>query len=127
MIRLVNGTNTAASGGRLQVMISGVWQQMTDNGFDNAAAAVVCRLLGFVGGPAAWSRGGVTSATLCARLTGPYHSSCSIDAAALHECSALVGNVDCSGFPVVVTCSTSTSMYASLMGVLFNRSSVPEA
>lgn len=106
MVRLVSGSNTAASSGRLQVQISGLWQQMVAPNFDSTAAAVVCRQLGLVGGPATWSRGLPTAASQCARLGAPIHPSyCTADIATLHDCPHLTGNTACDDSPVIVTCT----------------------
>lgn len=89
------------------MQISGIWQSVIASNFDAAAAAVVCRQLGFVGGPATWARDMPTSDSQCARLRAPIHPSyCSVDIATLHECQHLVGNTPCDDVPVTVQCSS---------------------
>lgn len=50
-VRLVNGPNMRADKGRLEVQFQGgYWGTVCDDGWDNNAAAVVCRFLGKKGG-----------------------------------------------------------------------------
>ncbi|XP_070550976.1 scavenger receptor cysteine-rich domain-containing protein DMBT1-like [Ptychodera flava] len=48
VVRLVNGT--VPSQGRVEVLLDGVWGTVCGDGFDNTAAHVVCRQLGYSGG-----------------------------------------------------------------------------
>ena len=52
-VRLVGGPS--ALEGRLEVHYSGTWRTVCDNGFDDADARVVCRMLGYEHGPVSYT------------------------------------------------------------------------
>lgn len=112
-MRLVSGSAADPSSGKLQLRMDGVWVDFVERGdnFDNSAAAVVCRALGWIGGVATWTKGSIPTADgPCVFLQEPYRARCSIDAEDLQACSSYLYNGQCTdgaSYEVSVACSDS--------------------
>lgn len=114
-MRLVNGAQADPSSGRLQLYIDNSWvdvvQERSVDGFDNIAAAVVCKSLGWIGDVPWWDLDPtVKQQGPCVVTTRPYRWDCNGEAADLLACNSFQRR-QCddplSFYPVIVTCADS--------------------
>lgn len=130
-VRLVNGST--ANQGRVEVLHQGTWVPLCSSGFGRRAAAIVCRQLGWVGGPATlepagafggWP-GGVSRAAIIRGQSGD--ASCSdIASDTLYSCPGLTIATPASMCATAcVTCSSSKGAWWQRVGLWVGQNSRP--